>query len=298
VGKTIPSRMRGRYYAWRIFTGGLLALGASYIVRYVLGGGGGLAFPRNYGLLFMIGAIGISTGMGAFAFVREPADDRVRPPASVWAQLCRAWALPARDANYRGFLAGRLCLMLAEVAAPFYIIYARSAFGLPDTVVGTYILVGTLANIASTYAWGRISDTAGNRRVLLRASALGALAPLLALAALPALGPRQGGWLPTLAVGVVFALLGAARTGVNIGAPNLLLDVAPADDRPIYVGLTNTSVGIATLATALGGVLVDALGYSALFAAALALYLLAVLALSRMREPREVVERRLEQAAV
>ena len=155
VAKTIPSRMRVSYSAWRIFTGGILALLASVIVRQVLGSEGGPPFPTNYALLFLLAAFGICSGMTAFAFVKEPEDGQVRAPASVREQLSRARRLPVHDANYRGFLAGRLCLMLAEVAAPFYIIYAKTSLGLPDAIAGTYLMVAILANIGSTYVWGR-----------------------------------------------------------------------------------------------------------------------------------------------
>jgi len=122
--------------------------------------------------------------------------------------------------------------------------------------------------------------------VLRGAGLIGSLAPLLTVAGIPQLRALGVSWLPTAVVGLIFALLGAARTGVTIGALNFLLDVAPADDRPIYIGLTNTLVGFATLTTALGGLMVEAVGYRALFALALAFYLASALALTRTREPR------------
>ena len=71
VAKTIPSRRRGSFAAWRIFTGGLLALGGSFLARYLIGGGAGLTFPSNFGLLLLIGGLGIASGMAAYAFVIE-----------------------------------------------------------------------------------------------------------------------------------------------------------------------------------------------------------------------------------
>jgi hypothetical protein len=71
---------------------------------------------------------------------------------------------------------------------------------------------------------------------------------------------------------------------------NLTLEIAPGDDRAIYVGLTNTVLGIAYLSTASSGLIVDRAGYQGVFVLALAFLLVASWALSRMREPREFIK--------
>lgn len=287
VGRTIPSRMRGSLSAWRAATGGILALAGSALVKWLLSPSSGLTFPGNYAIIFLCATLGITVGMVSYAYVKEPLDGRVQPPARVVDQLRRASLLPRQNANYGRFLLARISLMLAEVAAPFYIIYIKAALSLPDSIAGTYLMVTTVANIVSTYAWGRLSDGTGNRAVLRWSAAIGAVAPLCALA-LPALlsVTGTGSVAPSVLFAAVFAFLGAARTGVTIGALNFLLDVAPDHDRPIYIGFTNTLVGIATLLTASGGLLADAIGYRALFAVAFCLYAIARVAIGRTTEPR------------
>jgi len=287
VGKTVPSRMRGSLSAWRAATGGILALAGSALVRWLLSPTSGLSFPSNYAIIFLCAAIGIGIGLISYTFVKEPIDGRVQPPARIHEQLRRASQLPRRHANYGRFLVARVSLAVAEVAGPFYIIYIKAALGLPDSIAGTYLMVTTVANIASTYAWGRLSDGPGNRAVLRWSAVMGGMAQLCALA-LPALLSLTGyeSAAPTILFGAVFALLGATRTGVTIGALNFLLDVAPDHDRPIYIGLTNTLVGIATLLTASGGILADALGYRPLFAIAFGLYAIARVAIGLTTEPR------------
>jgi hypothetical protein len=294
VAKTIPPRRRGSFAAWRIFTGGLLALAGSFVVRYLIGGGHGIAFPANFGLLLLLGSFGIASGMAAFVFIIEPPDTSVPPRVSIPAQLSRSGALLRRNSDYRYFLLARILLMLSEVAAPFYIIYGKLTLGLPDSIAGTYLMVGTAANILSTSTWGRISDGIGNRTVLLLVCLLGVLGPLAALGTGPLLALLgHGSWLPPVLFAAVFALLGAARTGLDAGGFNFLLDLAPHDDRPLYIGLTNTVVGLATLITAAGGLFVQLAGYRALFALAALFYLVAGGCVMRTREPR----RRLYQDA-
>ncbi|MHB0875518.1 MAG: MFS transporter [Anaerolineae bacterium] len=289
VGKVIPSRRRGRFFGLRAFFGGMLVFVGSLLARHLLTEPPGLAFPTNYAVIFGIAAAAVLLSFLCFATVREHADEVLPPRVGVREQLRRAAELPRRSPAFRNFLVTRCCLMFVEVAAPFYIIYAHGRFGVPVAMTGTYLVVSAVANIISTYAWSRVSDNSGNRATLRLACVVGGLVPCLALLVLPLTGLAPGAGTPVAVVvfGLLFAFLGASRTGVFIGGTNYLLDVAPADDRPIYIGLSNTLVGVASLATAVGGVVVATAGYEPLFLVALALYLAAGIAITRATEPRE-----------
>ena len=71
-----------------------------------------------------------------------------------------------------------------------------------------------------------------------------------------------------------------------IGNMNFLLETAPADNRPLYIGFTNTIMGIALLATSVGGLIVDLVGFTVLFSLALAFYASALFLALRLQEPR------------
>ena len=71
-----------------------------------------------------------------------------------------------------------------------------------------------------------------------------------------------------------------------IGNMNFLLEIAPADDRSIYIGFTNTIMGIALLASSVGGLIVDLVGFTVLFSLALAFYALALFLTLSLHEPR------------
>lgn len=292
VAKVIPSRRRGRFFGLRLFIGGVIALLGSLLARYVLGEPAGFAFPTNFGALFAVAAAAVTASSLSFLMVREPAEEGTPRRAGLAEQLRRARALPRQNPAYGHFLAARFAMMLAEISSPFYIIYARSLLPLPDSVVGVYLLVSTVANTLSTYVWGRVSDGAGNRTLLRLACGAGLGAPLLALAASAIVAPASGSAAAlTVVFGAVFALLGMARTGMFMGGTNYLLDVAPPGDRPIYIGLTHTLMGVASLATVLGGVVAEVAGYRALFGVTAALLLLATAAIGRAGEPRAPMAR-------
>jgi MFS family permease len=86
----------------------------------------------------------------------------------------------------------------------------------------------------------------------------------------------------------VFALMGIYEIGIGIGGVNLTLEIAPAHDRAIYIGLTNTVLGVAYISTAVSGLIVDVISYEGVFVLGLLLLLVASWALWRMRDPREL----------
>jgi MFS family permease len=287
VAKTIPAARRGAFFGWRRFLGGILALGGSLLVGYILDEGRGLAFPDNYAILFLLSFFTLCAGVGSFAWVTEPLEPVNEEKVPLARQFRRALNLPHRDSNYRRFLTMRLLLMAAEIATPFYIIYAKRALSVPVSMVGVYLMATTLASFASNLLWGRISDRRGNKLLLALSNSLGLFIPLTALAIVPLanLWPELRELAPAL-FALVFVLSGGSKSGALIGNMNFLLEIVPADDRPIYVGLTNTVMGIALLATSVGGLIVDLVGFTVLFSFALALYALAFFLTLRLQEPR------------
>ena len=287
VAKAIPPTRRGAFFAWRLFLGGLLALGGSLLVRYILDERRGFAFPDNYAILFLLSFFALCAGLGSFVLVVEPLEPVNEERISLARQVRRALDLPRRDKNFRRFLTMRLLLMGAEIASPFYIVYAKQALSLPVSMVGVYLTGTTLASFASNLLWGRISDRRGNKLLLALSNSLGLFIPLTALAIVPLANLWPG--LRELAPGLfalVFVLSGGFKSGSMIGNMNFLLEIAPADNRPLYIGFTNTIMGIALLATSVGGLIVDLVGFTVLFSLALAFYALALLSTLRLQEPR------------
>jgi MFS family permease len=287
VAKAIPVTRRGAFFGWRRFAGGFLALGGSLLVKYILDEGRGLAFPDNYAVLFLFSFFILCVAMGCFILIVEPLEPVNEERITLVRQFRRALDLPRRDSNYRRFLTMRLLLMGAEIATPFYIVYAKHALSVPVSMVGVYLMGTNLASFASNLLWGRISDRRGNKLLLVVSSVLGLLMPLTALSIGPLadLWPGLGEFAPGL-FALVFVLSGGYKSGTTIGNLNFLLEITPADDRPVYIGFTNTIVGIALLASSVGGLIVDVTGFTVLFSLALAFYAVALVLTLRLREPR------------
>lgn len=285
VAKTIPAERRGSFFGLRMLTGGLLSIAGSLVVRFALSEQLGLAFPANVGQLMAISALFATLGMFAFLLVAEPPGE-IGQFIDLKTLLGRAARLPAADRNFGLFLATRVLLMAAQMATPFFAVYAARELGAAPEMVSVYLASSTAASLTSNLVWSRISDRRGNRAVILAAAGLGLATALLAWLAAPLdrmLGlVAAGPWL----FAVVFALVGAFQSGIGLGGVSLLLEIAPSAERGLYIGLANTVLGVALMSTSVGGVLVDWLGYRGLFLLAAICYALGLWTATVLREPR------------
>jgi len=286
VAKTIPARQRGRLFAWRQFLGGALGLGAGWIVNRILNYPA-LPFPRGHAVLIFLYCALIAPAMAAFIAIREPSGTALIEPVKIGEQLRRAGQLLRTDDVYLRYILARLAIGLASIALPFYGIYAKNVLNAPEGMVGIYVATGVGAQLCFNLPWGRLSDQHGNRLAMRLQSLGNGLTVLLALAlvGLIELLEPQGSWLPYLALPLFF-LDGAVRPAQMLTGNNFLLELVPDDNRPIYLGLSNTLTGVVTLASGLGGLVVDFFGFIGLFLFALALYLIVFAMASGLPEPR------------
>ena len=290
VAKTIPYDRRGSFFGGRLFAGGVLGLAASVIVALVLSVQNPQPFPTNVGTLFVLSWFAAVSGLAAFALIKEPPGDARDDGATFTAHMQRAARLPRQNQNLRYLLIARVVILLSYVAAPFYSIYSINVLGAPVSIIGVYMGVRMIVSLLINPIWSRLSDRRGNRIVMRLAVAVGVIM-LAWVVFMPGVARTLNVSSDVIAYVLVpvFALMGAYETGVGIGAVNLTLEVAPPNDRAIYIGLTNTVLGIAYLSTAVSGLIVDLLGYEGVFVLGLSLLLVGSWALWRLRDPRELI---------
>jgi hypothetical protein len=285
VGKTIPPRRRGVFFAWRLGAGGVAGLLGTLLVRYLVDDAGPLPFPYNFGVLFSVALAAGVLGLTAMGRVSEPRETVLQPPASPLAQIRRALVVVRQDLNYRRYLWVRVLLVVAGAAPPFYAVYVQQRLGGPLAMVGVYLAVYTTFNLLSHGVFGRFSARLGNRQTLLAAAwaglamTLGVLALALLAEPLHLSGTAAAWWLIP-----IFVLYGVRESGIGVASHSLLLDLAPAGERTLYIGFTNTLMGVVLLVTGLSGVIVAGLGFAALFALTVVAHGLALAAGARVRE--------------
>ncbi len=284
VAKVVPARRRGSFFGARQLFGGLLTfVVAGPLVRWLLGDGGPLPFSYNFGVLGLMTLVLYAVGMYSFVLIQEPPQARPGPRLRMIEGLRRAPRIIGENRNYRWFIITRMLTRTGQIAEPFYIIYATEVLGLPPGVAGIYLAVRALSGALSNLLWSRVSDRLGNRLLLSVTGGLLALAPALALAGpalVGALGLGGGGLL--VAMGLVFLVVGVAVDGSNIAFSTYLIEIVPEDERPTYMALANTMLGVVTFVPVLGGWFVSALGYQGTFVVGLVFALLGLAAALRL----------------
>lgn len=281
--KVIPANRRGLLFGLRQSLGGALGVAAGGALALMLSGRLGVAFPHNYALVFAVATAVYIGGYAAFSAIREQPDDVPARTTPMRAQLRRAWTIAQADRQYQRFLLMRIGAMVGAVCIPFLTVYAKRVLGVSDSFIGTLVAVTLASSLLSNAVWARLSDRRGNRLVLLITLSMGvAFCALTAVEVSLTFEARAAEMLLVLA----FAISGAMSAGMGLASGPLLMELAAADRQSLYFGLSNTILGIVLICTGLVGLVVDRLGYTALFALCGLSFLFALGMAWRIREPR------------
>ena len=256
IAKVIPANRRGIWMGVGSGGGAFMGIAGAALAGWFLTH---YDFPTKYALCFFTAALFQYLSWACLSLTREPESETVKEHHGLREYFKKLPAVLKRDQNYTVFLISRSVMNLGLMAAGFYIVYGSERFNLSGAEVGglTALLVGVQAVL--NLALGAIGDRYGHKIVLTAGALATALAALTALV-----------WQAPAALWVVFVLLGAALAADSVSGFSIIVEFGSAEDRPTYIGLTNTLMAPArSLAPILGGWLAASLGYSWLFAAAL-----------------------------
>ena len=310
IGKTIPVSVRGRFFAWRRLIGGVIGIVAGMVVGLVLDekservwmsgpvfdwlasvvgrlGMLGRTFPDDYGIVFLLGWIALSAGMITFCFAGEPPAASVKPPTSFLTTLKAGMRLLRDDRTYRQFYWIRICWQFTSMAFPFYASYAYTQAGFSENTVGLFLSVWVGSGVFSNYIWGKLLDVRGNRIVLL-ITALFSIIPPAVIIALDSVGATAtGGVGVLLAIVSTFFVNGFIRSGRIISNITYLLEYAPEEKRPLYIGFMNSFSFPFMLSPLLAGLILQVTSYRLLFGLSLLFAIVNVVLTLRLEETRD-----------
>ena len=303
IAKVIPVNKRGIWLGLGHGLGQLMGVLGAFLVSRILVG---FAFPGNYSLLFILAFVFMIVSWGGLALTREPPSQRTKETVPLNEYLGRLPGVLAKDHNYRRYLISKTLVNAGAMSAGFFAVYGTELYALDGRGVGllTGVLVGTQAVLNPL--WGLLADRFGHKSVLASAAIFLVLAPLCALlldggggahavgagleagasGPAPGLSSILGGVPPSLVLTFVF--LAAYLSADHTSSLNIILEFCDPEDRPTYVGLTNTLLApVLICAPIFGGWLAGTLGYGALFGTALAVSAAAAVSmLFWVREPR------------
>ncbi len=276
VAKTIPERLRGRLFGFTQLGGGVLALfAATFITRMLSRNGPG--FPLNYALLMCTSAAFFWASWLSLLGVREPDGEPEEHEGGFLDYARSIGRMLAQHARLKRMLAIQLLMGVFGMSMPFFILYAtrQAADGhaaiRTGALVGTLLLAQTVGSIILSGVSGYVSDHLGPKWAIVLSLLCGVTASILALTI-----HGFSIWL----YGLVFFAIGGLNGSSWIGLTNFLLESVDAGERRSSIGIMNTANAPTVLFPILGGLVVQAVSYRAVFAiTALALCIALVLAL-------------------
>ena len=131
---------------------------------------------------------------------------------------------------------------------------------------------------------GYLNERSGSKIVIQCSATLALASPLLALL----MGPigRLAGASTVYVYSLIFLAIGALQSSMMSGFITFVLELAPPEERPTYIALTNTLCGALLLVPFLGGWLLQATSYPVLFAVTVGGVALGLILTFRLEEPR------------
>ena len=263
LARVIPQRLRGRVRSWRGIFGSIAAGIAGLLIRYYFSERSGVA---AFGLLFAVAGALYAIGGLIFMLISEPEAARARSAKPKLSDLLRRMRGMMRHDAFRLFVFVESLLVPLSQALPFFTLFARRTFNLEIEALGLLVLIDALTPLVGNFVWGRLADARSNRWVIIAAALTGLLAPVLCLLHYA----RSGSSLSPPSVLGVFAVvvfaIGFASVGIDLATKNYILDLAPNDsERPVYIGVNDTLVGLPTMLLAGVGFIIDAFGFAPVF---------------------------------
>jgi MFS family permease len=253
IGKIFPSEYRGTFLGGQSAAANLMASLSAILAGLILQR---LASPLDFTLTFILCSLSMAVSWFFLSLTREV--EHELPPATgpehFWSALPQ---ILRQDLNLRWFLLVRMLSQLAVIGTAFYTVYAVNSLGMDELTVGilTSVLLGV--QILANPIMGWLGDHWSHRGIM----AVGLLASILS-ALLAWWAPSAAWFFP------VMILTGIANVAIWTISIAMIQQFGREEQRPIYIGLSNTLVAPFTiLAPFLGGWLAELNGYTSAFSA-------------------------------
>ena len=264
------------------------AQGLQLLVRQISGVVGGLwaatalahgAFPKNFGMTFLVGGIVLTaSNVALLFFVEPPSDPAGRPPRAFMAELVRTLREAKPVASLVWVIA---CAAFMVSAEALFVVSALERLKLGDAYAGIFASVVLAASGIGGALAGWTGDRIGHARALLVSLTLQIVAFALVLK-LAGLGQFY----------VALSIVGFASAAMQIGLAGLTARLAPAGAQGAWMAIMRWLTQlVSALATAVAAFLADRVGYTLLFGVCIAPVVVAMLAawgLTRRERARSI----------
>jgi len=271
MAKIFSHKFRGKTMAYRQFFSGAGGLISGALAAWILES---FEAPQSYGYLFIISSFIMGLGYIAFSLVEEPIKEEVSKKESSFGKFLKnSWALLKADKNLQVQVTTFFLAYGYLIALPFIILDAQQKIDLDGVAIGSLITTQMVGAMVSNFLWGSLSGRGRNRLTAKLSIFFQIMAIVLAF--------NASSLYEYIAI---FFLVGASMDGSRIASSNLILKIAPAEKRPIYIALQMNIVSLGMFFSIIGGVILHYLNYTVLYGSAIFTLLLALYLSFKLRD--------------
>lgn len=251
VARIIPVTSRGKFIALGNGLGGVLGIGGSILVGKILST---YPFPQNFGICFVITMFILLVAYAILLCIKEPKIEKKENNEKT-NYIKEIPNILKNNRYFRNYILARFFTSFGVMGLAFYTVHAVSKFSLPDRYIGTFTMFFVGAQPIANLLWGPLADRTGHKNVLLGGVTCNLLGNLIALIS-PIVSPFY----------MAFALSGAMNSAFMISGLPIILEFAPPERRPTYIGINNILISPAlALSPLIGGFIAKNFGYPTVF---------------------------------
>jgi MFS family permease len=252
IAKIIPPDWRGTFFGTQAALANVLMSLAAIAAGYLLDR---LHDPINFSMCFVLTAAGMGLSYIAMGLTREPVDHEKSIPEQQASPWKGGLEILRRDRNFSAYLVIRLLSQFATMGFAFYIVYGLRRFGMSDLTAGFMTAALTITSTVASAVMGWLGDRLGHRAMLITGSVAATLSSLVAW------GAPSINWLYA-----AFILSGLANVAYWTIGMAITVEFGNEENRPTYIGLSNTLVAPFTIiAPLIGGWIAQTSGFQSTF---------------------------------
>lgn len=252
ISKIIPGNTRATFYGFQAAASNLFCSLGAFLSGILLSK---ISPPYDFASCFFIASALYAISWFFLNQTREQkraVEPQALTPTPIWKNIHN---ILKNDRSFSNYLVSRFISQFGMMSYAFITVFAVSRLGMTTIQVGIMTSILLITQVAANPLLGRLADKWSRKSVLILGCVCSAVSSLMAIT-----------FKEFSLFSMVFILAGIANACYWTIGLTISLEFGTEEQRPVYVGMSNTLIAPGTiLAPLLGGLLADFFGYPTMF---------------------------------